>query len=234
MVDSRVALYQDGYSDGLPKGIEFERLISIFRDAGTSRLLDIGGGEGALLLALKKELPAIAVNLVDISEEAIATATAGGLEAVCIDVGNEPLPFPDNHFDGIHCGDVIEHVFDTQTFIDEVLRVAAPGSPVVITTPNLAFWFNRIVLLFGVQPFHTHLTSRQGGHIRLFPYRALRRFLESSGARVKEAWGYGINTEIGYGLRFRRTARVANFLTNWCPALASHVTIVIEKPPASG
>lgn len=229
-MDSREALYQEKYSDGLPKGADVDRVVDVLRRAGATRFLDVGGGEGAFLLHAKEKLPDLSLSLVEVSHEAVVCAKEKGIDAHRVDAGNEVLPFGDASFDAVHCGDVIEHVFDTETLLDELIRVARPGAPVVLTTPNLAFWFNRLALMVGRQPFHTHLTSGEGGHIRVFTHSAMHRLLLAHGCRIADCWGYGINTEIGYGRRFRAVALLANALTNWRPSLASHMTFVIEGP----
>jgi SAM-dependent methyltransferase len=58
------------------------------------------------------------------------------------------LPFRDNFFDLIFCGEVIEHTFNTDYFISEVYRILRWF--LIITTPNLASFWNRIFLLFAV------------------------------------------------------------------------------------
>ena len=56
----------------------------------------------------------------------------------------------------------------------------------MLSTPNLAAWFNRLGLLAGIQPAFTEVAysgvyGRPGdevvGHLRLFTWRALREFL---------------------------------------------------------
>lgn len=45
------------------------------------------------------------------------------------------IPFEDNYFDNIICTEVLEHVEDYQTLIDEVYRVLKPGGSAVFTIP---------------------------------------------------------------------------------------------------
>ncbi len=229
MSHSRNELYAKGYSDGFPKGVDTDRLIRVYNNYKCSNLLDIGGGTGDFLVFCREKIKGLDVSLVDISLEAVEKAKEKGIKGYQVDAGDKSLPFDDNYFDGIHCGDVIEHVFDTDVFLDEVLRVVKPGGVIVMTTPNLAFWFNRLALLFGIQSFHMHLTSKEGGHIRVFTYKRFVKFLNSHDVVVKDKWGYGINTYIGFGKRMKPIAVLANIMTSLIPSLASHMTLVFEK-----
>uniref|UniRef100_E6Q525 Methyltransferase type 11 domain-containing protein n=1 Tax=mine drainage metagenome TaxID=410659 RepID=E6Q525_9ZZZZ len=65
------------------------------------------------------------------------------------------LPFDDACFDVAIFGEVIEHLVDPDAALQEISRVLRPGGYLVLTTPNLACWFNRIVLVIGVQPIFT-------------------------------------------------------------------------------
>ena len=52
---------------------------------------------------------------------------------------NQPYPFPDNHFDAIYLGHVIEHI-DWRLvpdFLLDMRRVAKPGAPVLVVGPDV-------------------------------------------------------------------------------------------------
>ena len=84
----------------------------------------------------------------------------------------------------------IEHLVDPDAALAEVRRVLVPGGHFLPSTPNLAAWFNRALLLIGVQLLFSEVSStsiygRPGhdavGHLRLFTRRALAEFLVASG-----------------------------------------------------
>ncbi len=99
--------------------------------------------------------------------------------------------YKDETFNLVLLLDVIEYLFDTDRLLFEVNRVLKPGGIVVITTPNLASWYNCLFLLFGWQPFWTEVSTKfvgnplrkrrakcggimPSGHLRLFTPLALR------------------------------------------------------------
>jgi len=56
--------------------------------------------------------------------------------------------------------ELIEHLVDPDATLDEALRVLVPGGTLLLSTPNLAAWYNRALLLFGVQPVFTEVSLR--------------------------------------------------------------------------
>lgn len=96
-------------------------------------------------------------------------------------------------FDVVFCGEVIEHVFSPDALLREIRTVMRRDAILVLSTPNLGYWLNRLLLLVGVSPMFLENSAErklgrftrllgQGnpteGHIRLFTYRALRDLLE--------------------------------------------------------
>jgi hypothetical protein len=72
----------------------------------------------------------------------------------------------------------------------ESRRVLAPGGTLLLSTPNLAAWYNRVLLAAGVQPVFTEVSlhgiyGRPGhevvGHLRVFTRRALVGLLDANG-----------------------------------------------------
>ncbi len=103
-----------------------------------------------------------------------------------------PTPrLPSNlpEYDGILLMDLVEHLHDPETFLDELRRRTAGRRPeVVITSANVAFCITRIMLLLGQFNY-----SRKGilglGHRRLFTFGSLRASLEQAGYEILEARG---------------------------------------------
>jgi SAM-dependent methyltransferase len=57
--------------------------------------------------------------------------------------------------------EIIEHLDDTDAFLEELDRILAPGGLAIVTTPNLAFWLNRVRLFFGKVPWSYPGVSRR-------------------------------------------------------------------------
>jgi SAM-dependent methyltransferase len=94
----------------------------------------------------------------------------------------------DGHrFDVIFCGEVLEHVFSPDRLLRQLHAVMHEESLLILSTPNLAYWINRLLLLVGISPLFVENSAEvklgrrlrafgQGnetqGHIRLFTNRA--------------------------------------------------------------
>jgi methionine biosynthesis protein MetW len=204
------------------------------------RVLDVGCADGDFLMMLKEKSSSISeLYGIDISEEAVAEASRKGVHAYCLDVDIERFPFENEFFDAIFCGDVIEHLYDPDHLLDELYRVLKKNGVCILTTPNLASWYNRVFLLLGYQPVFTEVSLRHdvghpfpfwsiAGHIRMFTLKALCQLVEIHGFKIIQKIGFGIDTHVEYGKRFKILAKIANKLFS-NPSLASHIMLVMTK-----
>jgi SAM-dependent methyltransferase len=76
---------------------------------------------------------------VDGSPEAVAAAAAKGRTIIEADV-DQPLPFPDESFDGLVLKDLLEHVADPVAVVREARRVLKPGGHVFASSPDAQRW----------------------------------------------------------------------------------------------
>jgi ubiquinone/menaquinone biosynthesis C-methylase UbiE len=86
------------------------------------------------------------------------------------------LPFQSDYFDMIYMDDIIDHLVDPDYAINEVARVMKTNGFQVLSTPNLASWLNRLLLLLGIPGRFGRSDSFPVGHLRLFTYEALKKF----------------------------------------------------------
>ncbi len=102
------------------------------------RILDIACGEGYGAAALQKA-GAAQVTGVDIDESVCLHArNKYGLDARAGTA--ERIPLPDKSVDVVISFETIEHVTSPNRFLDECVRVLAPGGRLVISTPNKSIW----------------------------------------------------------------------------------------------
>ena len=164
------------------------------RRAGAGVLLDVGCGDGATAAGIRERLSRggdrPAVLGVDWADAAARAAQRRGLAVVRGSPDDERLPFRSGSVDVVVVSEMIEHVVDTDAVLAEALRVLVPGGSLVLSTPNLAAWYNRVLLAVGVQPVFSEVSlkgvyGRPGrevaGHLRLFTSRALSELLGASG-----------------------------------------------------
>ena len=117
-------------------------------------------------------------------------AHARGLPVARASADDGGLPFASSSVDVVIMSEFIEHLVDPDNALDEAWRVLMPGGTLLLSTPNLAAWYNRVLLAVGVQPLFTEVSlrgiyGRPGtevvGHLRLFTRRALLSLLKAMG-----------------------------------------------------
>lgn len=94
------------------------------------RMLDAGYGPGSISVGLAAAVAPGEFIGVDMEESQIAFASAAvtreGLSNTQFQIADVlKLPFPDNHFDAIHCHALLMHVPDTMAALAELKRVQA-------------------------------------------------------------------------------------------------------------
>jgi methionine biosynthesis protein MetW len=156
---------------------------------GGKRLLDLGCADGVLAEQL---LPRFSEAYgVDISETALEAARKRGIRTHRVNVDQEPLPFPADHFDVITCLDIVEHVFEPRVLIAEVARVLRPGGSLYIAYPNMRYII-RIKELFGGRFPKTSgdtAYSYDGGHLHYYTPADVRGLLAERGLTTSQEWG---------------------------------------------
>jgi SAM-dependent methyltransferase len=167
-------------------------LAGILQDAsGPAVVLDVGCGDGAALAAAATQNPQHQFAGIDWSADALRQARARGLTVVR-GIIETRLPVADGAADVVIMSELIEHLVDPDGALEEVRRVLRPGGTLLLSTPNLAAWYNRGLLAAGIQPVFSEVSLRGvfgrpgsvvAGHLRLFTRRALTEFLTASGFR---------------------------------------------------
>ncbi len=209
------------------------QVLSLIRPFRGGRLLDVGCTDGFLSAIFREE--GFYTIGVDASPSALEKAKSRCDETHVADLEKQSLPLPNTSVDLVFAGEVVEHVFRTEEFLEELARVTKSGGHLVLTTPNLACWLNRIGLLFGWQPFFSEVgtrpsnfgnplrsTSDPAGHIRLFTASSLRDLLERCGWKVLEFRGAG--------LMERPPVRwIDRGISRLFPPLASNLIALCEK-----
>ncbi|ATL27512.1 class I SAM-dependent methyltransferase [Streptomyces formicae] len=156
-------------------------------------ILDIGCGDGTAAATAAPLLAGHRLIGVDWSQDALKRAHALLPHVVRGELTDGGLPFADGAADAVLFSEVIEHLVDPDSALDELRRVLRPGGHLMLSTPNLAAWYNRGLLLAGVQPVFSEVSlrgihGRPGkevvGHLRLYTARALRAFVAASGFEV--------------------------------------------------
>lgn len=214
-------------------------LINILEKFIGKEILEIGCGNGVFAKKILSRFHLGRIYGIDISSDAINSACNYGIIGKCVNVDAQDLPFEDNYFNTVICGDLIEHLISPDHLLEEAYRILKAGGYILITTPNLASWYNRLLLLFGQQPYFTDISTRYpvngpfisilpGNHLRLYTLPSLKFLLQKYNFRIAKSVGIGINTKIGYGKKYRWLVKMLNLIFKF-PSINSGICIVAQK-----
>jgi 2-polyprenyl-6-hydroxyphenyl methylase/3-demethylubiquinone-9 3-methyltransferase len=102
----------------------------------------------------------------------------------------ESLPFADGSFSAIVCFDVLEHVKDLKSTINEIARVLAPGGVFVFDTINRTFLARAILIWYGENFPSGGLKPGIHNYQSFIKPAELHSLITASGLQVSETKGF--------------------------------------------
>lgn len=236
--------YDKKYEDSAYSELRREdarRLIDQIKDLKVLKpeqsILDVGCGAGEFGEEIQNYFK-VYVHGIDLNEVGLKQAQKRGLKTKKLNIEDE-WPYKDQTFNAIFNIQMIEHLINPDHFLEESNRVLKKNGVLIITTPNLASWFNRILLLLGYQPFFTEVSTKDKtvglsftrkltphreplGHLRVFTLKALKELVEMNGFKIVSIQG----STVSY---FPKSMQpFDNFFSNF-PGLATDLVIVAKK-----
>jgi len=140
---------------------------------------------------------------IDISDNALKRAEKKGVTVKKVDLDSHPIPFEDHFFDLVVCSDIIEHTLYPENVLKEARRVLKEGGHVIVVVPNIASWFNRILLPLGFYPWGVESTATlelgnvffhwNTGHMRAYTKKSITQLLELIGFQIQHYCGAHLN-----------------------------------------
>jgi glycosyltransferase involved in cell wall biosynthesis len=148
-----------------------------------AKVLDIGAGPGGLARELRRK--GCDVTVVDQHAPGVPTHD---VKVVTQDL-DQPPAFDTRPYEYLLMLDIIEHLHDPEQFLERLrAQFAHEPKKVILTTPNVAFVVQRLMLLAGQFNY-----GREGvldrTHTRLFTFRTLHHLLRDAGFRIKVVKG---------------------------------------------
>ncbi len=125
-------------------------------------VLEVGGGQSGLSAML---FPQAQITNLDL-EPSYAESSLNQnprIKFICGDATN--LPFADNCFDAVTMFDLLEHVPDDRTAVNEAFRVLKPGGFLLLSTPNENWRFPYYGFMQGICPRDIEVMA-EWGHVR--------------------------------------------------------------------
>jgi len=107
-----------------------------------SRVLDLGCGDGTLLLHVKNKQGVNGLGL-EIDAEKITKGIASGINIIEQNMDQGLANFPDHSFDTVVLAHALQAVHNPHLVLDEMLRIGQEG---IVTFPNFGHWACRLHL----------------------------------------------------------------------------------------
>jgi glycosyltransferase involved in cell wall biosynthesis len=149
-----------------------------------SRVLDLGAGPGALAQRLIDK--GCTLTLVD---QALPRGAPSSSRVLVRDLNADPLDIDVTEADVILLLDVVEHLHDPERFFRALRRhFDYRTRRVVLTTPNIAFIVQRLMLLLG-QFNYGKAGILDRTHTRLFTFRSFEQLVRDAGLRIRRIRG---------------------------------------------
>jgi methionine biosynthesis protein MetW len=151
-----------------------------------SRALDVGCGDGELMVALRNK--GVDARGLEIDAANVTAAIARGQSVVQGDANRDLADYPDDAFDYAILSQTLQTTERPDRVVDELLRIAPRA---FVSFPNFAHWRIRLALLWGGRMPVTRLLpvawyeTPNIHHVTVSDFRDL---LHSKGIRVEAAW----------------------------------------------
>lgn len=233
-------VYENGFArtEGFLHDERIKKVFSLIDEKYIvgNNFLDMGCGDGVMTREIGEKIGAKHLYGFDISDKAVTLARANEVHAVSLDIDESKLPYKNNFFDVIFCGNLIELVTNADHLLEEMYRVLAPGGSAIVTFPNVCSWGSRIAVLLGYMPFFSRVSTRYDlgkmgiatkrgdstGFIRLFSVQSFRELVGFYQFQVESV----IGTSTGF-LPFPLT--IIDSLLCRSPSLAFGVIALLQK-----
>jgi 2-polyprenyl-3-methyl-5-hydroxy-6-metoxy-1,4-benzoquinol methylase len=194
-------------------------------DFNQCALADIGCNRGQLPFYLRELFPRANIYGVD---DYLTDAWNNVFNYRGADIA-ESLPFEDASMDTVFALEVLEHMVDTDRFLDECRRILKPSGWLILSTPNICGWRNRIRVPLGKYPEGLEYKTFVH-HVRLYNTPTLRTHLSERGFQSIGITSVQMLPE-GAIEHSRPLQRISDALSRAFPTLGMNLMAWAQKPP---
>jgi len=199
----------------------------------SSNLLDIGASEHIFLI--KKIFPNEKIYTIDLTNKWEKECKEKGIYFKQCDLTQQSIPFSNNQFDIILCGEVIEHLFaDINSLLKEFYLKLNKKGILVISTPNFAQMNARLKVLLGknAMPMFKEESMKSGDlHVREYTLKELTSMLEKNGFDVVKEEYYQVTDKLRFSLVNKKWPYylIRAILSKFLPQLRSRILVIARK-----
>lgn len=146
------------------------------------RVLEIGCAAGGFRLNFPDQVEYWGVEPV---QSAAEQASRKKMKVLCGTYDAVQARIPDAYFDVIVCNDVIEHVADSEAFLQSLKGKFAANGVLVGSIPNVRFWGNLVNLLLKRDWRYEDSGVLDKTHLRFFTGKSFRRLMDKAGYELE-------------------------------------------------
>lgn len=196
----------DYYQKGISRNVlqrmwHFGKLNAVARlmdKSAPGSLLDVGCAGGWFIYELKKRFPSVTRAAgIDVYEQAVAYASGKYRDIEFVQADAHRLPFPEESFDAIVCTEVLEHVENPETVLEEIKRVMKPGGLAVIEMDTGNVFFNSVWWLWKKWVGNVW----NDAHIQVFTMEKLKKMILKTGFRIEETSVFNSTMAVAFLIR---------------------------------
>ena len=167
-------------SDNTIRRQDYQIITEMIEDGST--VLDLGCGDGSLLLHLKQTRNVSGYG-VEKDDRNVLASLSNGINVVQSDLEQGLAGFGSAAFDYVVLSLTLQAVHQTEAIIDEMLRV---GRQVIVTFPNFGFWRHRLQIFLGQAPVSKQLPYQwyDTPNVHVLTINDFENFCVSHNARI--------------------------------------------------
>ena len=182
-----------------------------------SRVLDLGCGDGSLLVMLQEQKKVKGYG-VEISEEGVSLCVEKGLYCYQADIDEGLSDYKNDSFDYVILNQTIQNTKRPDYVLNEVLRI---GRKSIVSFPNFAYISTRSYLMFrGTMPVNELLP------FEWYESPNIHHLTISDMNKMAEKFSFNILGEQNFSLSKNGRSRIVRFFPN---LLAQYGFFVLEK-----
>ena len=178
--------------------LRFDLMVIASWIGKNSRVLDLGCGEGELLMYLQTHKQVMGSGI-DNREENVFKCIEKGLSVIQGDINTEVADYPDFSFDYVILSQTLQQVYAPSELIWSLLRI---GKKVIVSFPNFSHWRARFQLLFtGYAPVTPQLPYEwyNTPNIRVITLKDFRKYAKKIGFDILKQAAIATGREVDQG-----------------------------------
>ena len=194
-----------------PDEIRIRKMIRFINKNREGKLLELGVTRGSVADNLSKNGTELTLYGIDLYNRDIP-----GVNFIKHDLNNG-IPLEENFFDYVVAGEILEHIFDDEMLLNEVVRVLKNSGKFILSVPNVHFLYDRVTALFGRMP----LFAYRPHHYHFYNKEVIIKLLQKNGFSIEKI----IASHILFSTRRNILGKIFEIGGDYFPSLGGHLIV---------